>query len=192
MSRRIRFGMVGGGQGAFIGAVHRIAARIDDQFELVAGCLSSKPEKSAASAKEIGLARSYGSYEEMAVAEAAREDGIQAVAIVTPNHMHAPIAMAFLKVGIHVICDKPLTATIEDALALESAVADSGKLFVLTHNYTGYPLMREARAMVARGDFGDILQIRAEYLQDWLAKAPDPDQKQAAWRLSSSIISKSL
>ena len=183
MSHRIRLGMVGGGQGAFIGAVHRIAARIDDQFELVAGCLSSTPEKSAASAKEIGLARSYGSYEEMAVAEAAREDGIQAVAIVTPNHMHAPVAMAFLKAGIHVICDKPLTATMDDALALEAAVADSGKLFVLTHNYTGYPLMREARAMVARGDLGDILQIRAEYLQDWLAEAPEPDQKQAAWRL---------
>lgn len=183
MKDRIRLGMVGGGQGAFIGAVHRIAAQIDDQFDLVAGCLSSSAEKAAASAAEIGLPRSYSDYQEMAKAEAAREDGIQAVAIVTPNHMHAPVATAFLDAGVHVICDKPLTATMPDALALEKVVHASGRLFILTHNYTGYPLMREARAMVARGDLGKILQVRCEYLQDWLTEDPEPDQKQAAWRL---------
>ncbi|MEL6958182.1 MAG: Gfo/Idh/MocA family oxidoreductase [Pseudomonadota bacterium] len=180
---RLKLGMVGGGQGAFIGAVHRIAARLDDRFELVAGCLASTPERAAASAAGIGLPRSYDTYQEMAKTEAALEDGIDAVAIVTPNHMHAPVATGFLKAGIHVICDKPLTAALDDAKALQDVVAASGKLFILTHNYTGYPLIREARDRVARGDLGKILQVRAEYLQDWLAEAPPPDQKQAAWRL---------
>ncbi len=183
MSHRIRLGMVGGGQGAFIGAVHRIAARLDDKFELVAGSLSSDPERGAASAKDIGLPRTYASYEEMAVQEAARPDGIQAVAIVTPNHMHAPVATAFLKAGIHVICDKPLTAQMDEALALQETVEQSEALFILTHNYTGYPLIREARDMVARGDLGDLRLVQVEYLQDWLTEAPEPDQKQAAWRL---------
>lgn len=180
---RLRLGMVGGGQGAFIGAVHRIAARIDDQFELVAGSLSSDPDRGAASAREIGLARHYPTYLEMAESEAARDDGIDAVAIVTPNNMHAPVAEAFLKAGIHVICDKPLTAQLDEALALQEVVAKSGRLFILTHNYTGYPLIRQARDMVARGDLGEIRLIQAEYIQDWLTEAPEPDQKQAAWRL---------
>ena len=124
---RIRYGMVGGGQGAFIGGVHRIAARIDDQFELVAGALSSNPEKAKASAKDLGLdpSRSYGSFEEMAKAEAARPDGIEAVAIVTPNHMHYPAAKAFLDAGIHVICDKPVTSTTADAKKLAALVKKS-------------------------------------------------------------------
>jgi predicted dehydrogenase len=182
---RIRLGMVGGGQGAFIGAVHRIAARLDDQFELVAGALSSDPRRAKASAKELGLAddRAYGSFEEMATAEAARADGIEAVAIVTPNHMHAPVAKAFLEAGIHVICDKPLTTTVAEAETLVALVNKTGKVFVLTHNYTGYPMIRQARAMIANGDLGDIRLVQAEYLQDWLTlRLEASGQKQAAWR----------
>jgi predicted dehydrogenase len=182
---RIRLGMVGGGQGAFIGAVHRIAARLDDQFELVAGALSSDPGRAKASAKELGLAddRAYGSFEEMATAEAARADGIEAVAIVTPNHMHAPAAKAFLEAGIHVICDKPLTTTVAEAETLVALVNKTGKVFVLTHNYTGYPMIRQARTMIANGDLGDIRLVQAEYLQDWLTERLEASgQKQAAWR----------
>jgi len=181
----IRYGMVGGGQGAFIGAVHRIAARMDGHFELVAGALSSQKKRAVESAKELGLdpSRSYGSYEEMAKAEAAREDGIEAVAIVTPNHMHAPIASAFLKAGIHVICDKPLTSTLADAKKLVKLAEASDKLFVLTHNYTGYPMIRQAREMIAKGKLGTLRVVRAEYAQDWLSEELEKTgQKQAAWR----------
>ncbi len=139
---RIRLGMVGGGNDAFSGGVHRIASRIDDRFELVAGALSSTPEKSAASAEALGIARSYGSFTEMAEAEASREDGIEAVSIVTPNHVQFAAAQAFLARGIHVICDKPLTSTMEDAAKMQQAVASTDALFVLTHNYTGYPMIR--------------------------------------------------
>jgi predicted dehydrogenase len=182
---RIRLGMVGGGQGAFIGAVHRIAARMDGEYDLVAGALSSQPKRALASALELGIAkeRAYRSYEEMAQAEAAREDGIEAVAIVTPNHMHAPIATAFLAAGIHIICDKPVTSTLEDARTLERAVKKSGLVFVLTHNYTGYPMMRHARAMIADGELGDIRVVQAEYPQDWLTEPLEKTgQKQAKWR----------
>lgn len=180
---RIRLGMVGGGNDAFIGGVHRIAARIDDRFELVAGALSSTPEKSAASAQALGIPRSYGSFAEMAEAEAAREDGIEAVSIVTPNHVHFAAAQAFLSKGIHVICDKPLTSTMEDAAAMEKAVAASDALFVLTHNYTGYPMIRQARAMIAAGELGDIRVVQAEYPQDWLATPMETEGlKQAQWR----------
>ena len=180
---RIRLGMVGGGRGAFIGAVHRIAARIDDQFELVAGAFSSDPERSAASAADLGVARSYGSFAEMAAKEARRKDGIEAVAIVTPNHMHAPVALQFLKRGIHVICDKPLTATLPEAKRLAKAAADSGVVFALTHNYTGYPMIRQAKAMVAAGDLGDIRLVQVEYAQDWLAMPLEGEgNKQADWR----------
>src|SRR5690348_3117946 len=160
--RRLRLGMVGGGQGAFIGAVHRIAARIDDQFELVAGALASDPARAKASAKELGLAddRSYGSFADMAKAEAARADGIEAVSIVTPNHMHGPVAKAFLEAGIHVICDKPLTTTVAEAEELAALVEKSGKVFVVTHNYAGYPMIRQARAMVASGDLGEIRLVQ--------------------------------
>lgn len=180
---RIRLGMVGGGNDAFIGGVHRIAARIDDRFELVAGALSSTPEKSAASAEALGIARSYGSFAEMAEAEAAREDGIEAVSIVTPNHVHAAAAQAFLDKGIHVICDKPLTSTMEDAAALQSSVANADALFVLTHNYTGYPMIRQARAMVEAGDLGELRVVQAEYPQDWLTSPMEHEGvKQAEWR----------
>ena len=183
---KIRLGMVGGGNDAFIGGVHRIASRIDGRFELVAGALSSTPEKSRASGAALGLdaARCYGDFTEMAAAEAAREDGIEAVAIVTPNHMHYPAAKAFLDVGIHVICDKPLTATPDDAAAMAKAVAKSDALFVLTHNYTGYPMVRQARAMVAAGEIGKVRLVQAEYPQDWLTDAIEAEgQKQAAWRV---------
>jgi predicted dehydrogenase len=182
---RIRLGMVGGGQGAFIGAVHRIAARIDDQYELVAGALSSDPERAKASALELGIApdRAYGSFEEMAKAEAARPDGIEAVAIVTPNHMHAPAAKAFLEAGIHVICDKPLTLNVEEARELVDLVDKSGKVFAVTHNYTGYPMIRQARAMVEKGELGEIRLVQAEYPQDWLTeRAETSGSKQAEWR----------
>ncbi|MFN4100847.1 MAG: Gfo/Idh/MocA family protein, partial [Pararhodobacter sp.] len=171
----IRLGMVGGGKDAFIGGVHRIAARIDGQYALVAGALSSTPEKARESGQALGLApdRSYGSYQEMAAAEAARPDGIQAVSIVTPNHMHAGPAIEFLNRGIHVICDKPLAATMEQARELAEAVRASKALFILTHNYTGYPMVRQAQAMVAAGDLGKIRVVQVEYPQDWLTEAAE-------------------
>ena len=182
---RIRLGMVGGGEGAFIGAVHRLAARMDDHYTFVAGALSSTPEKAKRSGEALGLAadRIYGDYESMAKAEAKRKDGIEAVAIVTPNDMHAPVAKAFLKAGIHVICDKPLTLNLKEALSLEKAVKQSGRIFALTHNYTGYPMIRHARAMVAAGELGQLRLVQAEYPQDWLTeKIEDTGQKQAVWR----------
>jgi len=181
----IRLGMVGGGQGAFIGAVHRIAARLDGEFVLVAGALSSDPQRAKASAAELGLdpARSYGSFAEMAKAEARRSDGIEAVAIVTPNHVHWPAAKAFLEAGIHVICDKPLTSTLADARKLAALAERSGRLFILTHNYTGYPMVRHAREMVQKGVLGDIRVVHAEYPQDWLTeKTEATGSKQAEWR----------
>ena len=184
-SGRIRLGMVGGGQGAFIGGVHRIAARIDDQYDLVAGALSSEPKRAIASALEIGIApdRAYGSYEEMATAEAKRPDGIEAVAIVTPNHMHAGPAKAFLKAGIHVICDKPLALNVREAKELVAAAKKSGRIFAVTHNYTGYPMIRQARAMIAAGELGELRLVQAEYAQDWLTEPLEKTgQKQAAWR----------
>ncbi|MET4632389.1 Gfo/Idh/MocA family protein [Kaistia defluvii] len=184
--RRIRLGMVGGGQGAFIGAVHRIAARMDDQYDLVAGALSSDPARAKASAADLGIAedRAYTSYEEMAKAEAARPDGIEVVSIVTPNHVHAPAAKAFLKAGIHVICDKPMTLTVEESKELVELVKSSGKIFMLTHNYTGYPMIRQARAMIANGDLGEIRLVQAEYPQDWLTERAEATgtNKQAEWR----------
>ena len=180
---RIRLGMVGGGRGAFIGAVHRIAARLDDQYALVAGAFSADAERAAASAADLGVERSYGSFAEMAQKEARRKDGIEAVTIVTPNHMHAPVALEFLKRGIHVICDKPLTATLPEAKKLAKAAETSGVVFALTHNYTGYPMIRQAREMIAAGVLGDIRLVHVEYIQDWLAEPIEATgQKQADWR----------
>ncbi len=179
---RIRLGMVGGGRDAFIGAVHRIASRIDDRFELVAGAFSSTPEKSKASAADLGVApdRAYGDYAEMAKREARLKSGIQAVSIVTPNHMHYPIAREFLKRGIHVICDKPLTSTLPDAKKMVKAAEASSALFILTHNYTGYPMVRQAREMVTNGDIGTVQVVQVEYVQDWLTE--EVHFKQADWR----------
>lgn len=183
-ARRIRLGMVGGGTGAFIGYVHRIASRLDGDYELVAGALSSRAEVARESGRNLGLAedRVYTSYEEMARAEAARPDGIEAVSIVTPNHMHVGPAKAFLEAGIHVICDKPLSNTLEDARALAEVKPAKGAKFLLTHNYTGYPLMRQAREMVRSGALGTIRVVQVEYPQDWLTEPADEDNKQAAWR----------
>jgi predicted dehydrogenase len=185
ISRRLRLGMVGGGQGAFIGAVHRLAARMDDRYELVAGAFSSDPERAKASAAELRVApeRAYGDFREMAEKEAAREDGIDAVAIVTPNHMHQAPAKAFLEAGIHVICDKPMTTTLEDALDLVETVRRTGLVFGLTHNYTGFPMVRHAREMVAAGELGRVRVVQVEYPQDWLAmRLEESGQKQASWR----------
>jgi predicted dehydrogenase len=182
---KIRYGMVGGGQGAFIGAVHRLAARVDDQYVLVAGALSSERKRALASAAELGLApdRSYGSYKEMAEKEAAREDGIEVVSIVTPNNTHAPIATAFLNAGIHVICDKPLSLTAAEARDLVKLTKKTGKIFAVTHNYTGYPMTRQARAMIAAGELGELRVVQAEYAQDWLTEPLEKTgQKQAKWR----------
>ena len=180
LSGRIRLGMVGGGNDAFIGGVHRIAARLDDKYELVAGALSSTPEKSQASGQALGLPRIYDDYKQMAIREARLKSGIEAVAIVTPNHVHYAAAREFLKRGIHVICDKPLTSTLADAKKLVAAAESSGALFILTHNYTGYPMVRQAREMVASGALGNIRVVHAEYPQDWLTE--EQDFKQAAWR----------
>jgi predicted dehydrogenase len=183
---RIRLGMVGGGEGAFIGAVHRIASRIDDHYELVAGALSSTAEKSQRSGKALGLAedRIYDDFESMAKAEAKRPDGIEAVAIVTPNDMHAPSAYAFLKAGIHVICDKPLTTSLAEAKKMRAAADKSGLVFALTHNYTGYPLVRQMREMVKTGELGEIRLLQVEYPQDWLTELVEKTgQKQAEWRV---------
>ncbi|MEP3330175.1 Gfo/Idh/MocA family oxidoreductase [Sedimentitalea sp.] len=177
---RIRLGMVGGGNDAFIGGVHRIASRIDDRFELVAGALSSTPEKSRASGEALNLPRVYDDFKQMAIREARLKDGIEAVSIVTPNHVHYAAAREFLKRGIHVICDKPLTSTLADAKKLVKAAESSDALFILTHNYTGYPMIRQARAMIAAGDIGNIRVVQAEYPQDWLTT--EQDFKQAEWR----------
>ncbi|ODT13421.1 MAG: oxidoreductase, partial [Mesorhizobium sp. SCN 65-12] len=183
--RRLRVGMVGGGRDAFIGAVHRLAIRLDDRIQLVAGALSSDPERARLSAADIGIAadRAYSSYQQMARAEAARADGIEAVVIVTPNHLHAPVAKAFLEAGIDVICDKPLSATLAQAEELAAVAAKSGLVFAVTFNNTGYAMVREARSLIASGALGKIRIIRADYIQDWLTLPIDADgQKQAEWR----------
>lgn len=179
----IRLGMVGGGAGAMIGNVHRIASRIDGHYVLVAGALSSTTEKNKASAAAIGIApdRAYDDFERMAKEEAAREDGIEAVSICTPNHLHFAAAKAFLAQGIHVICDKPMTATLEQARELVELAEKSDALFFLTHNYSGYPQIRLARELVSEGKLGKIRLVQAEYAQDWLTEASEG--KQAAWRV---------
>ncbi len=185
-TNRIRLGMVGGGNEAFIGAVHRIAARMDAHFELVAGALSSTPKKSRASASALGLdpGRAYPDFHAMLEGESRRSDGIEAVAIVTPNHMHFEPAAAFLNAGIHVICEKPMTSTVADAKKLARIAENANALFVLTHNYTGYPMVRQAREMIADGSLGKIRVVQVEYPQDWLAEPVE--NKQADWRTDPS------
>ncbi len=183
LNRRLRLGMVGGGPGAFIGGVHRIAARLDDRYELVAAALSSDADRSLAAAKELHIPRAYRTFEEMASAESKRDDGIEAVSIVTPNNLHYAPAKAFLEAGIHVICDKPLTTTLLDALELAQIVKRTGLVFGLTHNYTGHPMVRQAREMVQAAELGPIRLIQIEYVQDWLTTSLEKTgQKQADWR----------
>jgi predicted dehydrogenase len=181
--RRLRLGMVGGGEGAFIGAVHRMAARIDDQWELVAGAFQSDPERSIMFGERLGLApdRRYRDFQSMASSEAKRTDRIDAVSIVTPNHQHHAAARAFLDAGIPVICDKPLTTSLKDANDLAHTVEKSGLPFVLTHNYSGYPMIRQARAMIETNELGVIRVVQIEYAQDWLATDLGAN-KQASWR----------
>ena len=188
MSRKLRMGMVGGGTGSFIGDVHRKAAAIDGMIELVCGAFSSTAEKSIASGKALHLdeGRCYSTFEEMIEKEAALPEDIRMdfVAIVTPNHMHFPPAKMALEHGFHVVCDKPITLTLDEAEALQDVVEKSGKLFALTHNYTGNSMVKQAKAMVAKGELGTIRKIQAQYLQGWLSTALEKtDQKQAAWRV---------
>jgi predicted dehydrogenase len=185
MNRKLRMGMVGGGRGAFIGTVHRIAAAMDNRIELVCGALSSTPEKSIASGKDWLLPRVYGTYEDMFWEEKKLPVGerMDFVAIVTPNHLHFPVAMAALDSGFHVVCDKPMTLTLAEAKKLAAKVKQTGLLFCLTHNYTGYPMVKEARDLVASGQLGKIRKIVAEYPQGWLATLLEASgQKQADWR----------
>jgi predicted dehydrogenase len=181
--RRLRAGIVGGGRGAFIGSVHRIAAELDGQAEVVAGAMSSDPQTARESAAAWFLKRAYTSYEDMALTEAADENGIDFVIIATPNHLHYPVAKAFLSAGIHVICDKPLAFTVAEGEELVRLVEGGKPLFALTHNYTGYPAVRQAREMVRSGQLGEIRKVMVEYTQDWLMEPLEKrGNKQAAWR----------
>jgi len=181
--RRLRAGIVGGGHGAFIGSVHRIAAELDGQAQVVAGAMSSHPEIARASAAEWCLERAYSSYAEMASAETAAEDGIDFVIVATPNDLHYPVARAFLGAGIHVVCDKPLALTVAEGEELVRLVEAGQTLFALTHNYTGYPAVRQAREMVRAGQLGEIRKVMVEYTQDWLREPlENRGNKQAAWR----------
>lgn len=187
LQRKLRYGMIGGGPGAFIGAVHRRAAEFDGLAELVAGSFSSDAERSRAQGRELHLdeARVYGSYEAMAAAEAARPPAhrLDFVIVCTPNHLHYPAARAFIERGVHVVCDKPLTTTLHDAEALCRLVADRGVVFALTHAYAAYPMVTHARALVRDGALGEVRKVVVEYTQGWLATAvEDEGNRQASWR----------
>ena len=181
--RRLRAGMVGGGRGAFIGSVHRIAAELDGQAQIVAGAMSSHPEIARESAAAWFLERTYTSYADMASSEAADREGIDFVIIATPNDLHYPVARAFLSAGIHVVCDKPLALTLAEGEELVRLVEAGPTLFALTHNYTGYPAVRQARDMVRAGQLGEIRKVMVEYTQDWLMEPVESrGNRQAAWR----------
>lgn len=187
MPRKIRMGMVGGGRDAFIGGVHRIAAAIDQQIEMVCGAFSSNPEKSRLSGQDFYLdpSRVYGSYEEMIKKEKELPADVRMdfVSIVTPNHVHYGPAKMALENGFHVVCDKPLAFDLQESRDLVKTVKETGKIFALTHNYTGYPMVKQARAMIKNGDLGTIRKVVVEYPQGWLATLLESsDQKQAAWR----------
>ncbi len=187
--RKLRYAMVGGGHGAFIGAVHRKAMALDGQFELVAGALSSSPDRARASGAELGLAddRNHGSWQDLLADELRRspDERIDLVSIVTPNHVHHPVALAFVQAGFHVVCDKPLVHTSAQAEELVAAVKKAGTVFGVTYNYTGYPMVREARHLVQSGALGTLRKITVEYNQGWLATAVEQGggNKQADWRL---------
>ncbi len=187
LDRKLKMGMVGGGRDAFIGAVHRSAALMDGKVEFVAGALSSDPDKAKASGRDLFISdeRSYGTWQEMAEQESKLPEGerIDFVSIVTPNFMHFPIAKGFAEAGINIVCDKPMTYTLKEATALVDIVNQSGIVFALTHNYTGYPMVKQARHMVHSGEIGDVLKIVVEYPQGWLITALEAEgQKQASWR----------
>lgn len=181
--RKLRAGIVGGGQGSFIGAVHRVAAELDGQVEVVAGAMSSDAQRARVSAQAWYLKRSYEDFAQMARTEAGLQDGIDLVIIATPNHLHYSIAQAFLEQGIHVVCEKPMTFSLAEAQDLVALVEGSGRVFALTHNYTGYPAVRHARALVRRGELGEIRKVLVEYLQDWLMEPLERSgNRQAQWR----------
>ncbi|MDH3707765.1 MAG: Gfo/Idh/MocA family oxidoreductase [Acidimicrobiia bacterium] len=185
LGRRLRLAVIGGGPGSFIGAMHRAAARLDDRYELVAGALSSDPDRSRQACFELGLdpSRSYGSGAELIEAEAARDDGADVVAVMTPNDSHHPLALATLDAGFDLIIDKPLTNTFAEAIDVLDAVRVTGLICCLTHNYTGYPMVRQARAMVADGMLGDIRLVQVEYVQGGKARPATFDADQALpWR----------
>lgn len=182
-NRRLRAGIVGGGQGSFIGAVHRIAVELDGQAEIVAGAMSTDPQRATTSAQAWFLKRSYNSFQEMAEKEAQLQDSIDFVIIATPNYMHFPVAKVFLEHGIHVVSDKPMSFTLEEAQAEVALVEQSDLIFALTHNYTGYPTVRHARELVRHGVLGDIRKVLIEYVQDWLMDSVEKTgNKQAVWR----------
>jgi predicted dehydrogenase len=186
-SRRLRVGMVGGGRGAFIGAVHRAAAEIDGEAQVIAGALSSNAQTAADSAAAWYLARSYADYRQMATTERSLCDGIDFVIIATPNHLHYPVARAFLEAGIHVVCDKPIAYSVAEAEALAELAAQGRPLFALTHTYSGYPLVRHARELVRQGALGTIRKVMVEYNQDWLMKPLErAGNRQAEWRTDPS------
>lgn len=191
LKRKLRMGLVGGGQGSFIGRVHSIAACLDNRASVTAGALSSNPERSKASAEDydIPTSRAYGSYKELIEKELAlpASDRIDFISVTTPNHTHYEIAKAAVEAGINVVCDKPMTFDLKQAEDLATAVAKSGVVFALTHNYTGYPLVRQAREMIMSGELGEIQAVRAFYIQGWLrTRLEESDQKQAAWRTDPS------
>ena len=177
LGHRLRLAVIGGGPGSFIGATHRRAARLDDRYEIVAGVLSSNPEKSKRAGVEIGLTadRCYGHIQEMLESESAREDGAEVIAIMTPNDSHFGYAMAALEKGFDVICDKPMTNTLQEAETLHEKVVKSGLVFCLTHNYSGYPMVRQAKAMIAAGQLGTIRLVQVEYVQGGKADESKPD-----------------
>lgn len=191
MGRRLRLAVVGGGPGSFIGATHRQAARLDDRYQLVAACVSSDPAKSAAAGVALGISpeRAYATAQALFNAEATRADGAEVVAIMTPNDSHFPLAMQALGAGLDVICDKPMTTTLAEAEQLVQRVRETGLVFCLTHNYSGYPLVRQARAMVAQGNLGELRLVQVEYVQGGRAK---PGPGRAAWKADPARVGPSL
>ena len=183
LNRRLRAGIVGGGKGSFIGAVHRVAAELDGQAQVIAGAMSTDPQRAQDSAQAWFLQRSYDSFEVMAEEEAKRPDGIDFVIIATPNHMHFPVAKTFLEHGIHVVSDKPMAFSLAQAQEEVALVESKNLIFALTHNYTGYPVVRHARQLVRDGEIGEIRKVLVEYIQDWLMNAQETEgNKQAEWR----------
>jgi predicted dehydrogenase len=192
--KKVRLGMVGGGPGSNIGETHRYAARFDGRYELLTGVFASTAERSRDFAATLDIApdRRYGTWQEMAEQEAQREDGIEAVSIMTPNNTHYPIAKGFLEHGINVICDKPLTTTLADALDLLRLTRETGLIFGVTYNYTGYPMVRQARAMIRNGDLGEIRLVQVEHASGWASTLLEAEgHKQAVWRTTPSIAGKS-
>jgi predicted dehydrogenase len=186
-NRRLRAGIVGGGKGSFIGAVHRVAAELDGQAEIVAGAMSTNPQRAEESANAWFLDRFYSSYEEMAEKEANRPDGIDFVIVAIPNHLHYPVVKTFLQHGIHVVSDKPMSFSLEEAKEEVELVEQSNLIFALTHNYTGYPMVRQARDLIRSGALGEIRKVMVEYIQDWLTDSQEQSgNKQAAWRTDPS------